>query len=271
MFFYARKFNPDLVLSYSSYHASVTGWLLRKLVLTFEDTENVPLLHYINWYFSSKMITPACYKGDFGKKHIRFNGYKELASLYPDLIILNTKSPKDKPSFLLRFVSWKAWHDRGHSGISDKMKEKIIMELAALGKVYISSEDEIPEKWRKFQLDIKPEFIYDFFLGNIDLFFGESASMSSEAAVLGIPAIYIDNVGRGYTHELEDRYELLFRFGESDEEVQQALEKATELCLNQGTYKEWQEKRIKLLHDKVNVCEWMINFIEETYNAHTSK
>jgi predicted glycosyltransferase len=143
------------------------------------------------------------------------------------------------------------------------------MELSALGNVYISSECEIPGKLRKFQLDIKPEMMHDFFK-DVDLFFGESASMSSEAAVLGIPSIFIDNIGRGYTHELEDKYELLFRFGESDEEVQQALDKAIDLCLKPEIYEEWQEKRDNMLHDKINVCEWMMNFIEVNYNPHSS-
>ena len=43
------------------------------------------------------------------------------------------------------------------------------------------------------------------------LFVGESATMASESVVLGTPAIYIDEVGRGYTDE-EAREGLLWMF-----------------------------------------------------------
>ena len=43
------------------------------------------------------------------------------------------------------------------------------------------------------------------------LFVGESATMASESVCLGTPAIYIDEVGRGYTDE-EARESLLWMF-----------------------------------------------------------
>ena len=43
------------------------------------------------------------------------------------------------------------------------------------------------------------------------LFVGESATMASESVCLGTPAIYIDQVGRGYTDE-EARESLLWMF-----------------------------------------------------------
>ena len=38
---------------------------------------------------------------------------------------------------------------------------------------------------------------------------GESATMASEAACLGIPAIFISNTGRGYTTEQDKKYGLI--------------------------------------------------------------
>jgi hypothetical protein len=40
-------------------------------------------------------------------------------------------------------------------------------------------------------------------------FFGESATMASECAVLGVPAVYAADTGRGYTDEQEVRYGLV--------------------------------------------------------------
>lgn len=54
-----RKFDPGLVMSFSSYHAALIGRLLGKPVLTFEDTEDVSFLHPVNRALSNRMITPA--------------------------------------------------------------------------------------------------------------------------------------------------------------------------------------------------------------------
>jgi len=40
-------------------------------------------------------------------------------------------------------------------------------------------------------------------------YFGESATMASECAVLGVPAVYAANSRRGYTDEQESRYGLV--------------------------------------------------------------
>ena len=50
------------------------------------------------------------------------------------------------------------------------------------------------------------------------LLYGESATMASEAAVLGTYAVYLDDVGRGYTDEEESKYGLVFNFTESIED-----------------------------------------------------
>ena len=51
---------------------------------------------------------------------------------------------------------------------------------------------------------------------------GESATMSSEAAVLGVPAVMIATTGRGYTDDQERRYELVRHF--TDDEYDRAVD-----------------------------------------------
>ena len=51
-------------------------------------------------------------------------------------------------------------------------------------------------------------------IASASLLYGESATMASEAAVLGVPAIYLDNTGRCYTREEEEKYGLVFNFTE---------------------------------------------------------
>jgi uncharacterized protein len=259
-----KKFNPDLVLSFSSYHAALIGKLLGKPVLTFEDTEHVPLLHTINKALSTLVVTPACFEKDMGTRHIRFEGYKELASLHPSRF-----KPEPLPGFLekpyiiLRFVSWRAWHDRGHPGISEKMKHYIAESLSKFGRVYITSEESLSPGLFRYRFEGDCNQMHSILAG-ASLFFGESASMAAEAAVMGVPALFIDNTGRGYTRELENKYSLMYTFGEDDEGVQLALDKAVELLGMPDLLQEWQKRRKKMLGDKVDVVSWMTDLAETT-------
>ena len=257
-----RKFNPDLVMSWSSYHAAAIGRILGTPVITFEDTEDVPLLHKVNRLLSTNIITPACFEKDLGASHIRFNGYKELASLHPSRFAPPPLPPDvDQPFILLRFVSWGAYHDKGHPGISEKMKHYIAEKLSNFGRVYISSEDPLTPGLYKYRAPVDCITMHSLLAG-ASLFFGESASMAAEAAVLGVPSIYIDNAGRGYTRELENDYGLMFNFGEDEDSVYDAIKKAVELLKSGGIQKEWQQKRRKMLEDKIDTTAYMVELAE---------
>lgn len=257
-----RNFRPDLVVSYSSYHAALTGKILGVPVITFEDTELVPLMHRVNRMLSALMVTPACYEIDLGPGHVRFEGYKELASLYPSRFKpLPLPVSVEKPYIILRFVSWKAWHDKGHPGIGEKMKHIIAEKLSEFGRVYVLSEDPLSGGLSRYGYNGDCTLVHSMLAG-ASLFFGESASMTAEAAMLGVPAVYIDNEGRGYTRELEKVHSLIYNFGEDDESVNQALNKAITLLGDPELYENWQVKRMKMLNGKIDLTAWMVELAE---------
>jgi hypothetical protein len=72
--------------------------------------------------------------------------------------------------------------------------------------------------------------------GGASLLFGESSSMAAEAAVLGVPAIFIDNSGRGYTRELEREHGLIFNFSEDDPGKSSLKFSAGVMCMFSITY-----------------------------------
>jgi uncharacterized protein len=258
-----KKFSPDAVISYSSYHAAFIGRLLGKPVITFEDTEAVPILHTVNRLMSTYMVTPACFERDMGRKHLRFSGYKELASLHPDRFTpVPLPDGIKKPFILIRFVSWMAYHDRGHSGISDAMKHKVVERLSASGNVFISSERPLAPWMERFRVPVNCEMGHSLLAG-ASLLFGESASMAAEAAVLGVPAIFIDNTGRGYTRELEREHRLMFNFRDDDESVLAALDKAAGMLGDPGLPGEWQKKRNRMLSGKGDLTSWMTELVEK--------
>ena len=84
--------------------------------------------------------------------------------------------------------------------------------------------------------------------------------MATEASVLGTPSIYISSlVGTmGNFIELEQKYDLLYSFREPDKAIQKALE-----LIQQPDLKEkWAKKREGLLADKIDVTQFMVDFIE---------
>ena len=86
--------------------------------------------------------------------------------------------------------------------------------------------------------------------------------MASECAVLGTPAIFIDNEGRGYTDEQEYKYNLVFNFSESLLDQKLSIKKGIELLRKPNIKKEWRNKSQRMISEKIDVTKFMVWFIE---------
>lgn len=261
------KFKPDIFLSFSSPYAAHVSFLLGKPHIAFDDTEHATFGQFMYIPFTKTILTPSCYLKNLNKKQIRFNGYMELCSLHPNYFspspsIWNFLGiPKQTKYVILRFVSWKAVHDIGHSGLHLEMKKKAVKEFSKYAKVFISSEKEMPNDLKQYQINIPPEMMHNA-LFYATLLYGESATMASECAVLGTPAIYLDNKGRGYTDEEEKEFGLVYNFTESMNDQELSIRKAVELLKTPAIKKVWQKKREKLLSEKIDVTAFMTWFVE---------
>ncbi|MEA2015874.1 MAG: DUF354 domain-containing protein [Actinomycetota bacterium] len=267
IFKYALKFKPDIFLSFGSTYASHVTFLRRKQHIAFDDTEHAKLEHIMYKPFASVILTPSCFYKNLGKKQIRFNGYMELCYLHPNyftpdpsiLDLLGVK--KGEKYVIMRFVSWSASHDIGHSGLSLEMKRKTVKEFSKHAKIFISSEGELPDDLKQYQIKIPPERMHDA-LAFATLLYGESSTMASECACLGTPAIFHDNNGRGYTDEEESKYRLVFNYSESLADQKISIQKGVELLNTPNLKQEWQKRRQKMLSDKIDVTAFMVWFIE---------
>lgn len=264
----AKKFKPDLFVSFFSPFAAHVGKFIGKPVIGFNDTENATISIMFARPFTDFIIVPDCYKGKLPiDKKITFSGYLELSYLHPnhfnpDPSVLNLLGVKEDEKYvIIRFVSWSAGHDIGHSGISLDMKRKAVKEFSKYAKVFITSEKELSPDLKPYQIKIPPEKMHDA-LAYATLLYGESATMASECAVLGTPAIYLDNAGRGYTDEEEEKYGLVFNFTESMEDQEWSIRKAVELLKTPDVKEVWQEKRKKMLSEKIDLTAFMVWFVE---------
>jgi len=264
----ARHYLPDLFLSFGSAYAAHAAWLLRKPHIAFDDTEHATLEHLLSVPFTDAVLTPSCFRKTFGKKQIRFNGYMELCYLHPnyftpDPAILDMLGVRSGEKYvILRFVSWSAAHDVGHAGIALEMKRRAAKELSRYARVFISSEKELPPDLQQYRICIPPERMHDALFYAV-LLYGESATMASECAVLGTPAVFIDDIGRGYTDEEEREYGLVFNYSESQVDQAASLQKALELVKADTVKDSLRKKRFRILSEKIDVTAFMVWLIDQ--------
>lgn len=265
----SSRFKPDLFLSHGSIYAAVVSSILKKIHISFEDTFNFEQIRlykpFTNCILTSKYDHPS-----LGKKNIKYSGYHELAYLHPKRFIPNPdvlkqlKIAKDERFFILRFVGWNATHDINHKGLSEQNKLLIVSELEKLGKVFISSEIELPEPLIKYKFPLHPGKMHDA-IAFSSLVFGESATMITEGAVLGVPGVYLDDTGRFYTKDIETRYNLIYCYTETHKDQVKAIEKAVELA--KETRKSYRKNYDALISDKIDVSSFLVWFVSNWPNS----
>lgn len=265
-FITGRHFKPDILLSHGSIYAAHAAFLLNKPHISLEDTFN-PEQCQLYLPFTKAILTADYDHPLKSEKVIKYAGYHELAYLHPknftvDKSVMHDIDTNEKEKYVLfRFVSWNASHDRGHNGITYKNKIKAITHFEKYAKVYISSEQSLPKDLKKYEYSLAPERMHDFIAG-ASLVFSESATMVSEAAMLGVPSIYVDSTSRYYTKDLENRYGLCFNYSESQVDQGKAIEKGIELLKEDNILYKWKTKNKIMLRDKIDVTSFMVWFVE---------
>lgn len=263
----ALKFKPDVFMSHGSIYAAHAAFATGKPHIALEDTYN---FEQVNIYLPfSKYVLTADYKHPLSrhKKNISYNSYHELAYLHPNWFtpnpaVLKEAEVKEGEKFvILRFVSWMATHDVGHKGISFERKIEAIEKFSKYARVFISSEGELPEELKKYQLKIEPQNMHDL-MAYASLLWAESFTMPAECSVLGTPSIIMHNTRSLYLKEQEEKYDLCYNYTESDIDQQKAIEKGVEILSQSDLRTSWQEKKNRLLQDKSDLSALLIWFLE---------
>ncbi|MBT4646744.1 DUF354 domain-containing protein [archaeon] len=258
----SKKFKPDLLIGSSGdcYVAQISK-LLKKPSIIFEDTEHSKIQNVLTFPFANKICVPSCFILNLGKKEVRYNSLKELSYLHPNNFSPNPKVlnkmglKKNEKFFLIRFVEWSASHDIGKKNQFDKLK--FIEDVKKEGKIIISSEGKLPKNLEKYKKDISPEDIHSL-LYYAHMYIGEGGTMAAEAAVLGTPAVYINQLEMGYTNELRDKYGLIIQFDDFESNYEKIMK-----IIREKNIKNKLKKNVKdMLKEKDDPNAWMIKFIE---------
>ena len=277
---YLRRNKIDIAITrtcpYTTFAAKLCG--VKHIIL--DDTEHAAAKTTFLTNRMDAVIVPECFWFQLRKDEIRFPGNIELHYLHPKRFcpapVWDLLGIEEGTRFaIVRFVKWDAWHDTQLvGGFTLDQKRELIKRLSKHLRVFISSESELPADLEPYRIQIPIERMHDV-QAAAALFVGESATMASESVVLGTPAIYIDEVGRGYTDE-EAREGLLWMYRpvpnrsamKSDEPswisggVEECIEKAEEIADAKFDSAAYAKRHKEWLASKIDCTAFLCYFIE---------
>jgi len=265
-----KKYKIDIAIgtSVSIAHVSKIS-KVKSIVFDDDDDEVQPLVAKFVNPFADYLLSPEALKGHRKRKDtIFYPGYHELAYLHPnrftpDISVLDEIGLKENETyFIMRFNAFTAHHDVGIKGFTLDQKKQLIDILNPYGKIFITTEKEIEPELDQYKLNISQEKIHSL-LYYATMFIGDSQTMTSEAAVLGTPALKLNSFAGKLSvpNELEKTYELCYSF--LPNEFGDMLTKIEELLNMKNLKLQWQQRRAKMLSDKIDVTAFMVWFIED--------
>jgi len=262
----ARRIDPDVMVAIGEPGVVHVAALLGSRSVVFTDTEHATYRKQFVYPMADQVCSPEYYRDHIGDNHIKYPGYHELAYLHPDRFTPDPApvremglDPEDR-LVVLRLVSWEAAHDIGDSGIDDV--SDVVEQLESTGAtVVITAEGELPPDLSPYEITAPPEQIHDL-LYHADLFIGESATMATESAILGTPAILVTTIrGMGNIRELRDEYELVCSYADANRHAD-AVERAVEI-LESETDERWEQRRQRLLSEKIDTTTFLTTLVED--------
>jgi predicted glycosyltransferase len=265
----AREQDIDIAIGSSITIAHVSQFhRMKSILLDDDDAEAVKLFSLFAHPFANTVVSPAALAHQrTHRRDVVYEGTHELFYLHPHYFKPDRSVPSEAgidislPYFIVRFVSGKAYHDKGERWLTMEQKLTIVRLLERYGKVYITTERQIDPELRQWQLRISPEKIHHL-LFFATMFVGDSQTMTSEAAILGTPALKCNSFAHKLSvpNMLENKYELCYAF--QPEESGMMIRKMEELLNTEGLKEIWRSRREKFLSESIDPTSWLVEFIE---------
>lgn len=262
---HARRLDPDVLLSRFNPATAHVSALLGIPNVIMHDTEVAGAIERITIPFAEVVCTPAGYDGEFGDRHMRYDGFHELAYLHPARFepdperLRHAGVDPDEPYAVVRLVGMDAHHDSGATGMSPETVRDMIDGLADHGSVYVTSELPIPDDLAEYENPVPAADVHHL-LAFADTYVGDSSTMAIEAAVLGTPSIRFNPLDRemGVFDDLHEYGLISSTFDEHD-----AAETAITLMGDADAGPRWRRRRRRLLAEKIDVTAFLVELTEE--------
>jgi predicted glycosyltransferase len=264
---HGRRFKADVVVTRNPAGVQAARLLGATGIFDTDDGYSAGVHFRAALPFAHYITSPDCLAEDLGPRHVKYAGYKQSAYLHPDHytpdpgILAELGLGQSDRYFVVRFVALLASHDKGEAGMPMALKRDAIAFLERHGRVFVSSESELPAEWKHLEFRLQPHRAHDL-LAFATLVLGDSASMPIEAAVLGTPALHVSSyTGRlRPLNELEHRYGLAWSYEPTHSAPLMA--KLKELVSQPHPRHSVAAGHARMLAEKINVADWFCDFIE---------
>jgi predicted glycosyltransferase len=239
-----RRLKPDVVTAVGGAFIAPAGRLTSTPTVVFTDTEHVAADRVLTYPWATRICTPQAFKKTLPRAQFRYTGLHELAYLDPRRFVPDPAVRAemglrpDEPFAILRLVSWKAAHDRGHRGLSAGDCARAVEALGAHGRVFVSAEGAAPSGLRADRLPLPVHRIHHA-LALARVYLGEGATMATEAGLLGTPSVYASTlVGTMGNFDLLAAEDLVRSFRDGS----RAVEEAARLMADEGARAAWAKR-----------------------------
>ena len=267
---FVRQNHIDLGLSSGlvlSHVAQVSK--MRSIVFDDDDDAAEPLITKYGHPLSDVVFTPDCIRRKT-KHAVYYAGTHELAYLHPNRfspdpsVLQHAGLQEGERFFIMRFVALKGHHDVGQAGLSLEQKRALVDLLKCHGRVIITSERAVEPEFEQYRLPVPPEEIHSL-MAYSAMFVGDSQTMTSEAAVLGVPALKCNTfAGRlSVPNMLEQKYGLCYAY--TPDKFDDMLVQIRSLLDMDPTvlHDEWQKKRQRMLQEMIDPTGFFVTHIEQ--------
>lgn len=267
-----RNIKPSLLVGTDAVLPIIGKIYSIPVITTLEDDyEVIKELAVLAYPFTSTILVPqVCEVGRWDSKKIGYDGFMKLAYLHPSKFKIDKSKVNINTAFvIIRLSGLNAYHDKKIRGVSPDLLKQIIHLIEKNNiEVKISSEQDLPVEFQKYELKINPADMHHY-LSMSSMLISDSQSMSVEAAILGVPSIRIsDFMGRiSILQELEEKYKLTFAFKpEWENEVLNKLEDLMKSIVD-NKVSHFEKNHKQLLNDKISVADFLTWFISEYPNS----
>ncbi len=260
---FCRKFRPDVLTGISGMFCAHVGFLMRKPSVVWDDTEHQNKAHAITYPFATEYHSPDCYMKRLGRKQHLYAGCHELAYVHPkrftpDAEIVRSLGIDPQSRYcILRLVSWGAHHDVGQHGLDAARRLEFIKTLEEYARPYVSSEGPLPEELEPYRLGIPVHQVHHV-MAFASLCVSEGATMVSESACLGVPAVYVNTLKLGYIN-MHQKYGLVDQTTDTDEALRYSIARLADPDAKEKAV----AARQKLLADKIDVTAYLVDIVEK--------
>jgi len=233
--------------------------------VTDDDLNAVPESSILMASANYILAPDICELGRYNKKKWGYYGYKSIFHLHPNRFLPDVNKIHinlvNKAYFFIRTVSVTSAHDVGKRGIDDDLLRKIIKVLKSHGDIVLNSERELPEDLQKYVLDFHKNDVAHY-IANAKIFISDSTTMCAEAAIMGVPAIEIDDWFSDFKqyYELNGKYKLLFGFGVED--FTPIKSKIEDFLKHKNLDKTFKERKQLMLNNKIDTSAFLIWMIK---------